>query len=268
MWEILSYNYFQNALMGSILAGVGLGIVGVWVVLLRIPFVGVAISHAAFAGSVIGLLLGVNPIIMAIVFSLLASILIGPIAEKSGLEANVIIGIIFSLVLGVAFLGLGLIRGPKTEAFNLIWGSILTLSRSNIYINGGVTFLVIVFLLIFGKEIKAVFYNREVAMSSGIPEKFIFFSLLFLSGFVICLNLNTIGGILIFSLLINPPSAARILTHSLSKMYFLSILFGIISCLSGLLFSYLFNVPAGATIVIVSSLIFIIFLILRGRNGR
>ena len=136
--------------MGSILAGIGLGIVGVWVVLLRIPFVGVAISHAAFAGSVIGLLLGVNPIMMAILFSLQALILIGPIGEKSGLEANVIIGIIFSLVLGVAFLGLGLIKGPKTEAFNLIWGSILTLSRSNIYINGGVTFFVILFLLLFG----------------------------------------------------------------------------------------------------------------------
>jgi manganese/iron transport system permease protein len=268
MWEILSYNYFQNALMGSILAGVGLGIVGVWVVLLRIPFVGVAISHAAFAGSVIGLLFGINPIMMAIFFSLLASILIGPIAERSGLEANVIIAIIFSLVLGIAFLGLGLIQGPKTEAFNLIWGSILTLSRSNIYINAGITFLVILFLLLFGKEIKAVFYNREVAMSSGIPEKFIFYSLLFLSGFVICLNLNTIGGILIFGLLINPPSAARILTQSLSKMYFLSILFGIVSCLAGLLFSYLFGVPAGATIIIISSLIFIISLILRGRNGR
>jgi manganese/iron transport system permease protein len=268
MWEILSYNYFQNALMGSILAGVGLGIVGVWVVLLRIPFVGVAISHAAFAGSVIGLLLGVNPIIMAIVFSLLGSILIGPIAEKSGLEANVIIAIIFSLVLGVAFLGIGLVQGSKTEALNLIWGSILTLSRTNIYSNAGITIIVILFLILFGKEIKAVFYNREVAMSSGIPEKFIFYSLLFLSGFVICLNLNTIGGILIFGLLINPPSAARILTHSLSKMYFLSILFGIISCLSGLLFSYLFKVPTGATIIIVSSLIFIISLILRGRNGR
>jgi manganese/iron transport system permease protein len=267
MWEILSYNYFQNALMGSVLAGIGLGIVGVWVVLLRIPFVGVAISHAAFAGSVIGLLLGVNPIVMAIVFSLAASILIGPIAEKSGLEANVIIGIIFSLVLGVAFLGLGLIHGPKTEAFNLIWGSILTLSRINIYINAGITFFVIIFLILFGKEIRAVFYNREVAMASGIPEKFIFFSLLFLSGFVICINLNTIGGILIFSLLINPPSAARILTHSLSKMYLLSILFGIIACLSGLFFSYVFSVPAGATIIIVSSLIFIVSMVLRGGNG-
>jgi manganese/iron transport system permease protein len=267
MWEILNYNYFQNALMGSILAGIGLGIVGVWVVLLRIPFVGVAISHAAFAGSVIGLLFGVNPVLMAIVFSLLASILIGPIAEKSGLEANVIIGIIFSLVLGVAFLGLGLIKGPKTEAFNLIWGSILTLSRVNIYLNAGITLFVILFLLSFGKEIKAVFYNREVAASCGIPEKFIFFSLLFLSGFVICLNLNTIGGILIFSLLINPPSAARILTHSLSRMYLLSILFGIVACLSGLFFSYVFSVPAGATIIIVSSLIFIITLASRGRNG-
>jgi len=267
MLEILSHNYFQNALIGSILAGVGLGIVGVWVVLLRIPFVGVAISHAAFAGSVIGLLLGIDPVMMAIVFSLLASVLIGPIAEKSGLEANVIIGIIFSLVLGVAFLGLGLIKGPKTEAFNLIWGSILTLSRRNIYFNAGITFFVILFVVFLGKEIKAVFYNREVATSCGIPEKFIFFSLLFLSGFVICLNLNTIGGMLIFSLLINPPSAARILTHNLSKMYLLSILFGIVSCLSGLFFSYIFGIPAGATIIIISSLIFIISLALRGRSG-
>ncbi len=268
MLEVLRYNYFQNALMGSVLAGIGLGIVGVWVILLRIPFVGVAISHAAFAGSVIGLLLGVNPIIMAIVFSLLASILIGPIAEKSGLEANIIIGIIFSLVLGIAFLGLGLIKGPRTEAFNLIWGSILTLSRKNIFVNFGITVFVILFLVSFGKEIKAVFYNREVATSCGIPEKFIFFSLLFFSGFIICLNLNTVGGILIFGLLINPPSAARILTHSLSKMYLLSILFGILSCLTGLLFSYIFEVPAGAAIIIVSSLIFIISMALRGRNGR
>jgi manganese/iron transport system permease protein len=83
---------------------------------------------------------------------------------------------------------------------------------------------------------------------------------------VICLNLNTIGGILIFSLLINPPSAARILTHKLSKMYLLSVLFGIVSCLLGLFFSYVFSVPSGATIIIVSSLIFIISLISRGRN--
>jgi manganese/iron transport system permease protein len=134
-------------------------------------------------------------------------------------------------------------------------------------LNAGITLFVILFLLSFGKEIKAVFYNREVAASCGIPEKFIFFSLLFLSGFVICLNLNTIGGILIFSLLINPPSAARILTHSLSRMYLLSILFGIVACLSGLFFSYVFSVPAGATIIIVSSLIFIITLASRGRNG-
>lgn len=267
MWEILKYSYFQNALMGSLLAGIGLGIVGVWVVLLRIPFVGVAISHAAFAGSVLGLLLGLNPIIMAVIFSLLASILIGPIAERSGLEANVIIGIIFSLVLGLAFLGLGLIKGPKTEAFNLIWGSILTLSRSNIYINTGVTFLVISFLVLFGKEIKAVFYNRKVASACGIPERFIFFSLLFLSGFVISLNLNSVGGLLIFSLLINPPSAARVLTHSLSKMYFFSILFGVISCLFGLLFSYLFEVPAGATIIIISSVIFLLSITFGGKSG-
>ncbi|MEO0293552.1 MAG: metal ABC transporter permease [candidate division WOR-3 bacterium] len=262
----MKYSYFQNALIGSILAGLGLGIVGVWVILLRIPFVGVAISHAAFAGSVVGLLIGVDPIIMAIVFSLFASILIGPLVERSGLEANIIIGIVFSLVLGIAFFSLGLIKGPKTEAFNLIWGSILTLTKRDLIINSGITAFIILFLFLFNKEIKAVFYNREVAFSCGIPERFIFFSLLFLSGFVICLNLNTIGGILIFSLLINPPSSARILTHSLSKMYLLSILFCIFSCLCGLFLSFLIGVPASSAIIIFSSLIFLILLSLKGKK--
>lgn len=266
MQGILGYNFFQNALIGSVLAGIGLGIVGVWVVLLRIPFVGVAISHAAFAGSIIGLLTGVNPVFMAITFSIVASVSIGPMAEKSGLESNIAIGIIFSLVLGIAFLGLGLIRGPKTEAFNLIWGSILTLSRQDIIMIAVITAFIMLFLFLFEKEIKAVFYNREVARASGVPEKFIFFSLLFLTGFVISLNLSSIGGILIFSLLINPPSAARLLTHRLRKMYLLSMSFGIISCLCGLILSYTLRVPSGASIIIVSSLIFIIALTVSRKN--
>lgn len=267
MLELLRFSFFQNALIGSMLAGIGLGIVGVWVVLLGIPFVGVAISHAAFAGAVVGLLTGLNPILMAVVFSLIASVSIGPVAEKSGLDPNISIGIIFSLVLGIAFLGLGMIKGPKTEAFNLIWGSILTLSRRDILTTSIVTLIILLFLMFFGKEIKAVFYNRKVAKASGIPERFIFFSLLFLSGFVISLNLNTIGGLLIFSLVINPPSAARLLTHKLWVMYFLSMLFGVISCMFGLFLSYLFRVPSGAVIIIVSSFIFIIAMAFRGRNG-
>lgn len=107
----------------------------------------------------------------------------------------------------------------------------------------------------------AVLFHREIARSVGIPERSIFYLLITLAGLTVALSLNTIGGLLIFSLIINPPSAAYQLTYDLKQMFFLSGLFGVISCLFGLLFSYLFNTPTGAVIIITSSVIFGIALI-------
>ncbi|MCD6353694.1 MAG: metal ABC transporter permease, partial [Proteobacteria bacterium] len=103
---------------------------------------------------------------------------------------------------------------------------------------------------------QAVLFNREIARAVGLPEKLIFYSLLFFSGVVVTFNLNSIGGLLIFSLVINPPSAAYQLTYNLKTMFILSSFFGVFSCLLGLLFSYLFNVPSGAVIIIISSVLF------------
>ncbi|MEA3493126.1 MAG: metal ABC transporter permease [Candidatus Margulisiibacteriota bacterium] len=256
MLEILQYRFMQHAILASVLGGASCGVVGVWIIMMRIPFVGVAMSHAAFAGAIFGLLLGVNPILMALFFCLVSSGLIGPMAEKAEMDANISIGIIFSLMLGFAFLGMGLIPGPKTEALKFIWGNILLISRLDVYLLMAVTFIIFLFLLLFFKEIQAVLFHREIARAVGIPEKTIFYLLLFLTGAVVTLNLNTIGGLLIFSLVVNPPSAAYQLTYNLRRMFLLSAAFAITSCLIGLLFSYILNVPTGAVIIIASSAIF------------
>jgi manganese/iron transport system permease protein len=120
-----------------------------------------------------------------------------------------------------------------------------------------VSFLTILLSILFFKEIQAVIFQREIAASVGIPERAIYYGLLFLSGAVVTSNLNTVGGLLIFSLLINPAAAAYQLTYSLKKMFLLSGFFGVLSCLLGLFFSYLFNFPSGAVIIITSSLIFL-----------
>jgi len=260
--EILQYHFFQRALLAAVIGGTACGIVGVWVVLMRIPFVGVAMSHAAFAGAIFGLLLHINPLLMAILLCLASTTLIGPIADRGDFDPNISIGIIFSIVLGIAFLGMGLIRGPKTEALNYIWGNILTISSGDILLLTVVAGLVILFLLFLYKEIKTILFNREIARAVGIPEKFLFYCLLVLCGVTVTFNLNTIGGLLIFSLIVNPPSAAFQLTYNLKTMYLLSIIFAITSCVSGLLISYLFNIPSGAVIIIVSSGIFGICLLL------
>jgi manganese/iron transport system permease protein len=213
-------------------------------------------SHAAFAGAVTGLLLGVSPLLTAAVFCLAASLLIGPVAEHADIEPSVSLGIIFSLVLGFAFLAIGLMRGPRAGALNLIWGNILLVSARDLALMAGAAAAVLLFLGLFYKELQAVLYNREIARAVGIPERALFFAMLVLCGLSVTANLGTIGGLLIFSLIVNPPSAAYQLTYRLKTMYLLSALFGILSCLVGLLVSWLTDAPAGAVIIITSSAIF------------
>lgn len=243
-------------LAAAVLGGLVCGLVGVWVVLMNIPFVGVAMSHAAFAGAATGLLLGVNPLVTAAIFCLAASLLIGPVAERADIEPNVSLGIIFSVVLGFAFLAIGLMRGPRAAALGLIWGSILLVSVSDLVLMSAATLAVLLFLGLFYKEVQAVLYNREVARAVGIPERALFFAMLVLCGLSVTANLGTIGGLLIFSLIVNPPSAAYQLTYRLRTMYLLSALFGVLSCLAGLLVSWLTDAPAGAVIIITSSAVF------------
>ncbi len=266
---MLEYEFMRYALFASLLGGAVLGVVGVWIVLMRIPFVGVAMSHAAFAGAVLGLLFHFNPLVCAMLFSVLSSFLIGPLSEKSDVEPNIAIGIIFSIVLGIAFLAMGLFQGPKTEALNLIWGNILLITRYDLFVLSGIFLLILIFSLIFRREIKYVLFNRMLARASGLPERFIFYSILVLTGISISFNLNTVGGLLIFSLIINPPSAAYQLSYTMEGMIILSVFFAILSCVAGIIFSYLFNLPVGSVIILTSGTIFLLSLLFSPkRRGR
>jgi len=258
--EIIQYDFFRNALIACFLGGISCSLIGVFVITMEMPFLGVALSHAAFAGAVFGLLGGVNPIAAAFVFCLLASFIIGPLSEASSFRADTSIGVIFSIMLGAGFLGLSLIQGPKTQALSLIWGSILTISGEALYFMAAACAVVILIVAMFFKEIKAVIFHRGLAAASGIPEKVIFYIILVLSGAVVTANLTTIGGLLIFSLIINPAAAAFQLTFDMKKMFLLSSLFGVASCLAGLILSTWLNIPSGAVIILVSSGVFLLCL--------
>lgn len=259
---MIEIQLFSRALLAALLAGIICGIIGVWVVLLNIPFVGVAMSHAAFAGAITGLLFGFDPFLTALFFCLLTAVLIGPVAERADFEPGVALGVIFSLMLGLAFLGIGLLKGPRTEALRFLWGNILLTSHRDILILAALFFLIFSFFFLFGKEIRAVLFNREIARAVGVPERAIFFSIILLIGIAVTVNLNTVGGLLVFSLVVSPASAAYQLTYRLRTMYLLSVLFALSSCLVGFFLSWVFNLPTGAAIICVASLIFTIALLI------
>ena len=256
--SIFGYQFMQNAILATLLGGIACSIIGVFVVLLHMPFIGVAMSHAAFAGALLGLWLGFDPIIGAFVFCLAASAVVGPLADRGQLSPETSLGVIFSLMLGLAFLFIGIIPNTRSAALDLLWGSILTISRGDIVLLGIVAFLVVGAVVLFGKEIQATIFNRNVALAVGIPATLVLYCIIFLTGATITVTLRSIGGLLIFSLILNPAAAAYQLTYSMKRMYLISAGFGVLSCWIGLLFSYFLNIPSGATIVITSSLIFML----------
>ena len=256
--SIFGYQFMQNAILSAFLGGIACSTIGVFVVLMHMPFIGVCMSHAAFAGALLGIWLGFNPLIGAFAVSLLAAAVIGPLADRGELNPETSVGVIFSLMLGLAFLFMGLMPGTKSGALELLWGSILTNTTNDIILLGIVAVVVVGLVTAFYKEIKATIFNRDMALSVGIPATVILYGILFLTGATITASLRSIGGLLIFSLILNPAAAAYQLTYSMKRMFLLSSGFGIFSGWIGLLFSYLFDIPSGATIVVTSSVIFML----------
>lgn len=267
--EILSFVFMQRAFIAALFVGVSCGIVGVFVVILGLSSVGVCVSHAALAGALFAVLFDLNRLFWVFVFSIFTVAIIGPIARRGKLKPDAAIGVLFSLSLGISFLFLALIPGPKTEALSFFWGNILTLSNTDVVSLAVVAALVCLFLLLFFKEIKAVLCHREIATAVGIPATLIFFGMLILTGASISAALPSVGGLLIYSLITAPAAAAYQLSFKLKYVFLISVLIGVCACWMGLFLSYIFDLPSGAVIVLFASLIFavVVFFFPKDRRG-
>jgi manganese/iron transport system permease protein len=256
LMEALSCLPIQRAAIACVLCGVSCSLLSVFVVLMKMPLIGVSMSHAAFAGAVLGLLLNVDPFVSGFVLCLLAAGILGPLSDRTDIAPENVLGIMFSFLMGVAFLGLGILTRTKAGALNLMWGSLLSLSGADIRILTVVTTLLILFVVLFFKEIRSVMFSRRLAAASGVPERTIYYALLFLTGAVVSANLATVGGLLIFALLVQPGATALQLTYNLKHFFLISAASGIGACVSGLVLSYIFDLPSGASVVLMATAIF------------
>ncbi len=258
MLEMLREPFLQRAILATLFTGIACSLVGVLVVTMRISFLGVCISHAAFAGALLGLVISKNPTWLAIAVSLVAAGALGPLADRGDFAPDTAIGIVFSSALGVSFLLLSIIPGPKTEALSLLWGSVLTVTAGSLYLLASVAIGAMLLIGLFFKEIQTVIFNRELAKSLGLPATCVFYGILILSGLTTTASLNAIGGLLVFSLTVNPAAAAYQLTYSLKKMFAIAAAFGVLSGWIGLALSWQLNLPTGARIILVSCALFVL----------
>ncbi|WP_440857521.1 metal ABC transporter permease [Staphylococcus shinii] len=264
--DVFEFSFLQRALITSIVIGMICGVIGCFIVLRSLALMGDAISHAVLPGVAISYMIGINFFYGAVVFGVLAALGIGFVNQNSKIKSDSSIGIVFS-----SFLALGVLLITKAQSAidltEILFGNVLTVKPEDRTLTFIVVAIVLIVIIVFYKEFLLSSFDSTMAAASGLPVKFIHYTLMVLLTLVTVASLQTVGVILVVSLLITPASTAYLLTKRLSTMILTSALIGMVSSVIGLFFSVTFNLPSGVVIVLVITIIFIITFILAPKNG-
>ena len=259
--------YFYIVILAGIIAGGSTGLLGAFIIGMRVPFIGICISHASMAGFIYGGLLAFGNLALAPYTSIIGGVLTSVIAalslatireDKTRLDTNVGLAIIFCFMLGVTFLGMGLNQGSRSDMLSLLWGNILFVSKTSTIVIAVLAIVLGFFVALFNKEMKILLFSRSIAAATGVHESFVYCLFLTLCGIILAINMPLVGGLMIFSLITCPAAAAYQICTGYSSVIITSAFFGMISTLAGFLISFYLNLPTGACIVIVSVLIFVL----------
>lgn len=256
---------FLPIVAAAVLGGGLAGLLGIFVVGLRMPFLAVASAHAALAGAVLGGLAGLPPAPCGFAGALAGAGLLALLVRGREIDPNVALGTLFSFMLGIAFLGIGLSPGPKSAALNLMWGSLLFVTPPQIAVMGALMAGTLALLWIYHKELKLLLFSREIA-ALLIPANLVLGALLILEAAIITINLQTVGGLLLYSLICNPAAAALKIARRFGTALLLGGVLGAASAVGGFLAAWALDLPVGACIVLVSSLPVAASLGLRGKD--
>jgi zinc transport system permease protein len=254
--EMLSQPFIQRALVGGLLVVVMLSLLSFFIVLRRISFAGVGISHSALGGVAIGLALGVSPTLTATLFCAAVAVLIGFISRHGRVREDTAIGITFSGTMALGIVLISLSGGYLSSLFSVLFGSLLAISRGDIYVIAVYCAVVALFVTIFFRPLLHASFDEELAQAAGTPVAFLHYSLLILIALAIVASIKLVGIILVSAMLVLPAATAYQIAQTYRKVIGLSVASAVMSLLAGLVLSYRFDLPSGATIVLCACLIF------------
>jgi len=265
---MLSYDFMQRSLLAAMLVGAMCSVIGVFVVLRGLAFVGAGTAHAAFAGVALAYLVGLPPLPLAIAFGLATVWLTGVMEEKGRMKLDVSIGILYTATMALAILFIGLMKGYNAEVYGYLFGSVLSVTPEELGIILALSLLVLGAILAFSKELYFIAFDQEMAEASGVPARRIFYLLLTLVALTVVVSLKTVGAILVFAMVLIPASTAYQLTHSLSHMTAYSVGIGISCASGGVMLSYLWDLPSGPAIVLLATAVFLLSVLLSPKRLR
>lgn len=255
--DLFQYGFLQKALVTAITVGVISGVVGSFIILSGSALLGDAISHAILPGVVISYMIGINYFIGAVIMGMFTTFTIANVSHNTKLKNDVSIGVIFS-----AFFALGILLLLKAQTAidltQILFGNVLTIKDNDMYLTFAVSILVLAVIFIFYKEFLITSFDPEIAKIYGINVKFFNSLLMLLLTLVTVASLQTVGVILVVSMLVTPAATAYLLTNRMKVMILLAAIFGGLSSIIGLYLSFQYNLSSGAIIVLVSFVFFIL----------
>ncbi len=256
--DFLQHTFMQRALIEAVLVGGICAVIGVYVVLNGLSFIGAGISHSTFAGVGIGLLLGVEPVLTALLFAVLVALSIGAVSEKSRLRHDTAVGIFFAATMALGVLLIGLMKDRYVDVLGYLFGNILALTAADVWMSLVMAAITGGIILALYKEFLALSFDAEVASVMGLPVRKLHYLLLVLIALTVVLSVKSVGVVLVSALIVTPAAAAWQLTVNFRRMMLLSLFFGIASSVAGLLLSWYVDIPSGAGIVLTATVVFFV----------
>jgi manganese/iron transport system permease protein len=264
----LAYDFFVRALVASALVGVACAVIGSFVVLKGMSFIGDAVSHAAFPGIVIAYMLGLPIILGGAVASIVTALGIGALTRRSGLRSDSIIGVLFA---GMFALGVALFSSIPNyvgDLFHFLFGDVLGISVSDLLALSLLVVILLVVVRILWKELLFATFDPLGAGAAGLPVRRLDDLLLILIAVTIVISLQAVGIVLVVAMITTPAATAQMLVQRFGKMISTAALIGVVSAVAGLYLSYAFDLASGAAIVLVETALFLLVLLLTSLRGR
>ena len=264
---ILNYQFMQNAVIAIIFASIVCGIIGVIIVEKKMVMLSGGIAHTSYGGVGLGYLMGFEPIIGAIIFSVLSAIGIGAVNKKGGKDADIIIAMFWSVGMALGIIFVGMMPSYPPDMNSYLFGNILSVTRTDLLAMAVMTGIIVIITIILFNDWKAFLFDPEFSKLRGLRTTFLEYLLLVLIALTVVVLIRVAGIILVITLLTAPAAIAMLYSKNLERRMVISIFLGILICFVGLWISYNFNLASGATIIIFSGLVYFLAYVFSRRKN-
>jgi len=266
--EAFQYQFILKALLVGSLIALSSSVLGIFLVLKKFSMIGDGLAHVSFATVAIALVLDASPLFVSIPIVIAASFLILKLNEKADLHGDAAIGLVSSFSVAFGVLLASLSSGFNVDLFSYLFGSILVISNTDVYMSIALSAVVVTGLLIFYNPLFAVTHDEEFAEVIGIDAKLMNRVIAVLTSITIVLGIRVVGTMLISSMIIFPTVTALQLSRSFKQTIVISVIVSVFCVITGVLASFVLNLPSGATIVIFNAICFVVFFTIKQIGGR